>query len=148
MSRRTTLTITMALAVALVGGAGAARAADEATTGEAISTVQEIDAEQHLLVLTGGLHLLATDPSVLAQLYKGETVKVAFTEEGGRLFIDRVEAMDQPSLYDQMHVGEGETTGARPIQHPAGPGSETFSASPRTAGDPGAYDGAPEPEAP
>ena len=129
MSRRTTLTITIALGLALAGGAGAARAADEATTGEAISTVQEIDAAQHVLVLTGGLHLVATDPTVLATLYKGEPVRVSYTEEGGRLFIDRVEEVAQPSFYDQMHVGEGQTTGAHPIK----PGGDTFQASPRSA---------------
>ncbi len=136
MNRRTMLTITIALGLVLMGSAGTARAADDGTAGEAISTIRSIDPEQHLVVLTDGLQLLATDASMLAELHAGEIVKVAFTQEGGRLFIDRIEALDsEPSLYDQMHVGEGQTTGAHPIK----PGSDTFQASPPTAVE-GGYD--------
>src|SRR5437762_3594505 len=112
MNTRTTLTITMALGLALGGNAASARAAAGATRGEDISTVQAINLEQHLVVLADGLQLVATDSSVLAALHEGEIVKVAFTQEGGRLVIDRVQQVDrEPSPYDQMKVGEGETTG-------------------------------------
>ncbi len=146
MSTRTTLTITIALGLALLGGAGAARAAEDGTAGEAISTIRSIDPEQHRLVLTDGLELLATDTSVLDTLHEGEIVRVAFTQEGGRLVIDRIEQIDrEPSPYDQMHVGEGETTGARAIKR----GSDTFQASPPSAGDAAdAYDGSRGAEAP
>jgi len=132
MNTRTTLTITMALGLALGGNAGSARAAAGATRGEDISTVQAINPEQHLVVLADGLQLVATDPSVLAALHEGEIVKVAFKEEGGRLVIDRVEQVDrEPSPYDQMKVGEGNSTGARPIK----PGSGTFHAGPPSSGE-------------
>ena len=136
MNRRTMLTITIALGVALMGSAGRARAAADGTAGEAISTIRSIDPEEHLVILTDGLKLVATDASVLDALHEGEIVKVAFTQEGGRLFIDRIEAIDsEPSLYDQMHVGEGQTTGAHPIK----PGGDTFQASPPSPVE-GGYD--------
>jgi len=132
MSTRTTLTITMALGLALVGSAATARAADDGTKGEDISTIRTINPEQHLVVLSDGLQLLATDSSVLATLHEGEMVKVVFTQEGGRLVIDRVDEVDrEPSPYDQMKVGEGNSTGARPIK----PGSGTFHAGPPSSGE-------------
>jgi len=135
MSRRTTVTITIALGLTLLGGPAAALAAGEPTSTEAISTVREVDPERHLLVLSSGLNLVATDPAVLEALHAGDIVRVVFTDEGGRLFIDSIEALDrEPSPYDQMHVGEGESTGAHsPIGHRT-PG-EGFSASPSPGPD-------------
>jgi len=140
MSRRTTLTITMALGLALVAGVGTVRAAD--TRGEAISTIRYLDFDQHLIVLNDGTELLATDPAVLDNVHAGEMVKVRFTQEGGRYVIDSIEparaaeapaaspAIREPSPYDQMHVGEGETTGALPIKNPAGPGGIEYGPAP------------------
>jgi len=156
MSRRTTFMVTIALGLALAGRAGAARAADTSTTIEAISTVQAVDAEQHVLVLVDGLHLRATDPALLGALHEGDIVRVVFTQEDNTLFLDRVETLDRaPSPYDQMHVGEGQSTGAKaPIgRRLIVPGDNGVSASPAIrTGDvpdaPDAFDGAREPEAP
>lgn len=153
MSRRTTFMVTIELGLALAGGAGAARAANTSTTIEAISTVQAVDAEQHVLVLADGLHLMATDPALLGALHEGDIVRVVFTQEDNTLFLDRVETLDrEPSPYDQMHVGEGETTGARsPIgRRVVVPGDGGPSASPAIGVEeaPDAFDGAREPEAP
>jgi hypothetical protein len=144
MSRRTTLTITVALGLALAGGAGTIRPATAATSGEAISTIRAIDPDQNLVVLSDGLHLVVADPATLDALHEGEVIQVQYTEQAGQYVIDRIAQVDrEPSPYDQMKVGEGQSTGARPIKR----GSDTFSASPTTS-DPSAYDGAPEPEAP
>jgi len=145
MNTRTTLTITMALGLALGGNAGSARAAAGATRGEDISTVQAINPEQHLVVLADGLQLVATDPSVLAALHEGEIVKVAYTQEGSRLVIDRVEQVDrEPSPYDQMHPGAGNETGA----HTMKPGGNTFQPSRPGAVGEGVYDDSRGAEAP
>ncbi|HEU5194954.1 MAG TPA: DUF1344 domain-containing protein [Methylomirabilota bacterium] len=142
MSRRTTLTFTLAFGLALLGGGAATAAAD--SYGEAISTIREIDPDQHVVVLSDGLHLVASDPAALSDFHEGEVVRVRYTEQGGQYVMDRIEQVDQaPSLYDRMHVGEGQSTGARPMMR----GGSTFSTSPSDRHD-GDYGGAPEPEAP
>ena len=147
MSKRTTLTITIALALTVVG-VGTAQAAGGATSGETISTIRAIDPDQNLVVLTDGSHLVVTDPGFLADLHEGEIVKVQYTQEGDRYRIDSIEAVDrEPSPYDQMHVGEGESTGALPIKRPAGKGDQPLSASPSEDGD-GPYRDTRAPEAP
>ena len=59
MSRHRTSTLTFALGLALVGGVPTARAADN-TTVEAITTVRTLDPDQHLIVLSNGTRLLAS----------------------------------------------------------------------------------------
>ena len=151
MSRRTTLTVTLALGLALVGGVGAARAAD-GTRGEAMTTIRSIDPDQHLVVLDDGTQLLATDPAVFDRVHEGDVVKVRFSEEGGRYVIDSIEpaptaapaaspALRAPSPYDQMHTGEGLTSGPQPSKNPAGAGGVEFGGGPHD----GLQD---EPEAP
>ena len=122
MTRRTTLTIAMALGLAL-GGVGTARAAS-ATSGEAISTIREIDPGERVVVLADGMHLLATDPAVLAALHEGEIVRVQYTQDAGHYFIDRIEQVSMQ------------------------PGNDnTFDASPPSTTT-GAYDSTQEPQAP
>jgi hypothetical protein len=134
MSRRTTLTITLALGLALAGGAGAARAADEDYTGQEISTIRSLDPTQHIVVLSDGTELLVTDPNLFAGLHEGELVKIDFTHEGGRTFVNSIvpagspadppsasPGVREPSPYDEMHVGEGQVTGAHTLKGPAGP---------------------------
>jgi len=97
MSTRTTLTITLALGLALVGGAGAARAADGDYTGQEIGTIRSLDADQHTVVLSNGTQLLVTDPSVFARLHEGDLVKIDFTHEGGRTFVNSIEPANAPA---------------------------------------------------
>jgi hypothetical protein len=145
MKRRTTLTITMALGLALAGGVGTARAAS-ATTGQAVSTIRAVDPEQGMVVLNDGTHLVVSDPAVLAALHEGEIVRVQYTQDAGRYVVNRVEQVDrEPSPYDQMHVGEGETTGARTAPSIVTDGTYSASPSSRTEAD---YGGGPEPQAP
>ena len=96
--RRTTLTITLALGLALVaGGAGTARAADDDYTGQEIGTISSLDPEQHIMVLSNGTQLLVTDPDVFARLHEGELVKIDFTHEGGRTFVNSIVPADAPA---------------------------------------------------
>jgi hypothetical protein len=145
MKRRTTLTITMALGLALAGGVGTARAAT-ATSGQDISTIRAIDPDERVVVLSDGMHLLVSDPAMLEALHEGEIVRVQYTQDSGRYVIHRIEPVDrEPSPYDQMKVGEGESTGARTQPSVVTDGTYYPSPSATTNGD---FGGAPEPEAP
>ena len=136
MSRRTTLTITMVLGLTLIGGATAAHAAD-AAKGVATSRVRAVDPARQMVVLNDGLSLTTTDPAVLAAVREGEIVQVAYTQEGDRLIISKIQEVErEPSPYDQMKVGEGESTGAKAVITPPGVVSDTYSAgTPRESGE-------------
>lgn len=127
MSSRTTLTITMVFGLTLIGGATAAHAAGPAK-GQAISRIRAIDPGQQMVVLNDGLHVTVTDPAVLAAVHEGEIVQVAYTQEGDRLVANKIQEVErEPSPYDQMKVGEGESTGPKVVITPPGVASDTYS---------------------
>jgi len=134
MNRRTTLTITIALGLALAGGVGTARASGGDSSGEEIGTIQSLDPVAHLVVLTDGTEFLVTDPAVLSNLHEGDLVKVDFTQEGGRYFVDRIEpadggnapaaspAMRGPRPDVPMRLGEDQPISAQPSADDHGEG--------------------------
>ena len=137
MSSRTTLTMTMVLGLTLIGGATAAYAADT-VKGVDTSRVRAVDRARQMVVLNDGLRLTATDPAVLAAVREGEIVQVAYTQEGDRLVINKIQQVErEPSPYDQMKVGEGESTGPKAVITPPDVASDGYSAAtlPRESGE-------------
>ena len=137
MSSRTTLTVTMVFGLTLIGGATAAHAGDLAK-GEDISRVRAVDPGQQMVVLNDGLHLTVTDPAVLAAVHEGEIVQVSYTQEGDRLVANKIQEVErEPSPYDQMKLGEGESAGPKAIITAPGAASDSYGAGtqPRESGE-------------
>jgi len=102
-----TLTLTIALGLALVAGVARADGPGGGYGGQDIGAISYINRAQNLVVLTDGAEFRATDSRMLDNLKEGDLVKVDFTNDGSRSVINSIGPADADSI-----------TGASPITEP------------------------------
>jgi len=102
-----TLTLTIALGLALVAGVARADGPGGGYGGQDIGAISYINRAQNLVVLTDGAEFRATDSRMLDNLKEGDLVKVDFTNDGSRSVINSIGPADVDG-----------STGASPITEP------------------------------
>jgi len=109
MNTPTALALTLALGMTLVGGAAFADGDEGGHSGEDISTISFIDRPLSLIILSDGMELRAPDPAMLNNLQEGELVKVDYTNNGERGYINAIapaSAEDIAGASPASEVGE------------------------------------------
>jgi hypothetical protein len=106
MERHRAVTLTLALGLALVAGPALAGPGTQ-YAGEEIGKIRYINRTQNLVVLNDGMEFHATDSKMLDGLREGELVKVDFSYNGERAFLNSIEA-----------ASPDDTTGASPATDP------------------------------
>lgn len=90
MKTPTALTLTLALGATLVAGAAFADGPDAGYGREEISTIRFIDRPLSLVILSDGVELRAPDPAMLNNVKEGDLVKVDYTNNGERGYINSI----------------------------------------------------------
>ncbi|HEX2440765.1 MAG TPA: hypothetical protein VHT71_20805 [Methylomirabilota bacterium] len=90
MNTPRTLTLTLALGLTLVAGAAYAAGDEGGYSGEEIGTISFIDRPLSLIILSDAVEFRAPDPAMLNNLKEGDIVKVDFTNNGERTYINSI----------------------------------------------------------
>jgi hypothetical protein len=91
MDRYRTGAFTVVLGLALVGGATSVYARSNEYAGQEIGTIRYINRMQNIVTLTNGEEFRVSDERLLTPLREGELVKLDFTFNGDKAFINTIE---------------------------------------------------------
>jgi hypothetical protein len=91
MDRYRTGAFTVVLGLALVGGATSVYARANEYAGQEIGTIRYINRMQNIVTLTNGEEFRVSDERLLTPLREGELVKLDFTFNGDKAFINTIE---------------------------------------------------------